>query len=83
MTVKAGQGDIVWVSFPAQSGTEQAGRRPAPVVQEEGIASIPTVLVVPITSNGRALGAKGRSVPPLFGSRSFHALQIRIHGHCC
>ena len=57
------RGDIVWVSLPAPAGTpgrEQFGTRPAIVVQQAaGYASLPTVLVVPLTSNRRTLRLPG------------------------
>ncbi|MBI4567091.1 MAG: type II toxin-antitoxin system PemK/MazF family toxin [Planctomycetes bacterium] len=65
MTLAVSQGDTVWISFPPQSGAEQAGRRPGLVVQADTAGHIPTVLVVPITSNQRALRFPGTlAVPP-------------------
>ncbi len=58
--MNVGQGEIYWVSFPATQGREQAGRRPALIVQSEPFSqSLPTVLVVPITSNLRATSFPG------------------------
>jgi mRNA interferase MazF len=49
------QGEIYWVAFPPSDGREQVGRRPALIVQgEKFLQSLPTVWVVPITSNLRA-----------------------------
>ena len=48
------RGDIHWIEFPASSAREQAGRRPAIIVQSESASALPTVFVVPLTSNLRA-----------------------------
>ena len=43
-------GDIYWVEFPAGSGHEQAGRRPAIVLQDDTYAGgLPTIIIVPLT----------------------------------
>ena len=43
-------GDIHWVELPALSGHEQAGRRPAIVLQDDAYAGgSPLVVVVPLT----------------------------------
>jgi len=48
-------GDIHWVELPIIGGREQAGRRPAIVLQEDGYAAaLPTTVVVLLTS---AIGA--------------------------
>ena len=48
-------GEIYWVAFPSSEGREQAGQRPALVIQEASLnLSLPTTLVVPITSNLKA-----------------------------
>ena len=58
MTIKPGA--IYWVSFPATEGKEQTGHRPAVIVQSEASAQIlPTVWVVPITSNLSAASFPG------------------------
>ena len=45
------QGEIWWVRIPFTGGHEQAGERPALIVQSDAaIAALPTVLVVPFTS---------------------------------
>jgi mRNA-degrading endonuclease toxin of MazEF toxin-antitoxin module len=46
-------GEIFWVEFPARGGRAQAGRRPAIVVQKE--KSLPTVLLIPLTTQQDAL----------------------------
>jgi mRNA interferase MazF len=49
------QGEIYWVSFPASDGREQAGQRPALIVQGDAwLQSLPTVWVVLVTSNLQA-----------------------------
>jgi mRNA interferase MazF len=50
-------GDLYWVELPVRGGHAQAGRRPAIIVQQ--ISSLPTVLVVPITSQQDALRFPG------------------------
>ena len=54
------QGDIYWVAFPTSEGREQAGRRPALIIQADPFnQSLPTVYVIPITSNLRAASFAG------------------------
>ncbi len=48
------QGDVVWVEFPAGEGRVQAGRRPA-VVLQDGALNLPTVAVIPLSSQFAAL----------------------------
>jgi len=50
-------GEIFWVEFPARGGRAQAGRRPAIVVQKE--KTLPTVLLVPLTTQQDALRFSG------------------------
>ncbi len=53
-------GDLHWVEFPARSGHAQSGRRPAIVMQNEAAsARLPTVLLVPITTQTDALRFPG------------------------
>jgi mRNA-degrading endonuclease toxin of MazEF toxin-antitoxin module len=53
-------GDVYWVEFPARGGHAQAGRRPAIVVQGSAAsARLPTVLLVPLTSQLDALRFPG------------------------
>ncbi len=47
-------GDIYLVEIPLSSGHEQAGLRPAIIVQEIGVEKMPTVLIVPLTSKLKA-----------------------------
>jgi mRNA interferase MazF len=44
-------GDIHWVQLPTANGHEQAGRRPAVILQDDQYAGgLPVVLVVPLTT---------------------------------
>jgi mRNA interferase MazF len=44
-------GDIHWIDLPPTNGREQAGRRPAVMVQEEEFAgSLPLALAIPLTA---------------------------------
>src|SRR5438093_12408975 len=53
-------GDVHWVDFPPRGGREQAGRRPAIVLQSESAsAALPTALCVPLTSQVDALRFPG------------------------
>lgn len=53
-------GEIYWVTFPARGGHEQAGRRPAIILQgASASALLPTVLVVPLTTQLDALRFPG------------------------
>lgn len=53
-------GDIYWVEFPTGAGRAQAGRRPAIVLQDEiAVAGLPTILVIPLTSQQDALRFPG------------------------
>jgi mRNA-degrading endonuclease toxin of MazEF toxin-antitoxin module len=53
-------GDICWVDFPAGAGRAQAGRRPAIVIQgAPASARLPTVIVIPFTSQQDALRFPG------------------------
>ena len=56
-------GDIHWVELPSSSGSEQHGRRPAIIVQDESYAGrLPTVLVVPLSTTRRALRFAGTTL---------------------
>ena len=53
-------GDIHWVEFPFANGREQQGRRPAIVAQNDAYAgSLPTTMVVPLSTTMRALRFAG------------------------
>ena len=49
-------GDIRWVELPDVGGREQAGRRPAIILQDDVYAaSLPTTIVIPLSSAIAAL----------------------------
>lgn len=48
------EGDIYFVEIPLSRGHEQAGLRPAIIVQAVGFEKLPTVLIVPLTSKLKA-----------------------------
>lgn len=48
------EGDIYLVEIPASGGHEQAGLRPAIIIQATGLEKLPTVLIVPLTSKIKA-----------------------------
>jgi len=48
------EGDIYTVEFPTTGEHEQAGIRPAIIMQAVGFESVPTVLIVPLTSKLKA-----------------------------
>ena len=50
-------GDVYWVEFPAREGRAQAGRRPAIVAQK--ISTLPTLLLIPLTTQQDALRFPG------------------------
>ena len=50
-------GEIFWVEFPSRGGRAQAGRRPAIILQKE--KNLPTVLLIPLTSQQDALRFPG------------------------
>lgn len=53
-------GAVHWVELPARGGHAQAGRRPAIIVQNPAVsAKLPTVLIVPLTSQQDALRFPG------------------------
>ncbi len=53
-------GDVCWVEFPYGAGRAQAGRRPAIVVQSMAASTaLPTVLVIPLTTQQDALRFPG------------------------
>ncbi len=53
-------GDVYWVEFPPRGGHAQAGRRPAIVLQSASrTAGLPTVLLVPLTTQLDALRFPG------------------------
>ncbi|HEX7174744.1 MAG TPA: type II toxin-antitoxin system PemK/MazF family toxin [Pyrinomonadaceae bacterium] len=46
-------GELRWVAMPARGGHAQTGRRPAIIVQQA--SALPTVLLIPLTSQQDAL----------------------------
>src|SRR5438445_618372 len=53
-------GDIYWVEFPSGAGRAQAGRRPSIVMQAvSATKSLPTILLMPLTSQLDALRFAG------------------------
>lgn len=50
-------GDLFWVELPSRGGRAQSGRRPALIVQRDFL--LPTVLVIPLTSQQDALRFSG------------------------
>lgn len=53
-------GDIHWVELPDAGGREQAGRRPAIVMQDDVYAgNLPTIIVIPLSSALTALRFPG------------------------
>jgi len=56
-------GDIHWIELPENDSKEQRGRRPAVILQEDGYgASLPTVIVVPLSSTRAALRFPGTAL---------------------
>ena len=54
------QGEVWRVRLPSIPGHTQAGERPAIIVQDDSfIRSLPTVLIVPLTSTAAALRFAG------------------------
>lgn len=47
-------GDVYLVEIPLSGGHEQAGQRPAIIVQTVASERLPTVLIVPLTSKQKA-----------------------------
>lgn len=53
-------GDIHWVELPHVGGREQAGRRPAIILQDDEYGgSLPTTIVVPLSTTMAALRFPG------------------------
>lgn len=53
-------GDIHWVELPPRGGHAQAGRRPAIIAQSDARAALlPTVLLIPLTTQTDALRFPG------------------------
>ena len=85
------RGDIHWIEFPPSPTREQAGQRPAITLHAETGPSLPTVFVVPLTTNPRAArfagtfaiqasprnGLQERSVILAFQLRAIDSSRIR------
>jgi mRNA-degrading endonuclease toxin of MazEF toxin-antitoxin module len=57
------KGDVHWVEFPARGGHAQAGRRPAIIMQGASASErLPTVLIVPLTTQQDALRFPGTTL---------------------
>jgi mRNA interferase MazF len=53
-------GEVYWVDFPVRGGHAQAGRRPGIIVQSSSrAAGLPTVLLIPLTTQMDALRFPG------------------------
>lgn len=53
-------GEICWAELPFLDGREQSGRRPCVILQDDGYAAkLPTVLLIPVTSNKTAFRFAG------------------------
>ena len=56
-------GEVRWVELVSTGGHAQKGRRPAVIVQSQKVSTrIPTVLVVPLTSQVGALRFPGKAL---------------------
>jgi len=56
-------GDVHWVELPDNDGKEQRGRRPVVILQDDSYgSSLPTVLVVPLSSTRAALRFPGTAL---------------------
>ena len=64
------RGDIVWTDFGEPRGSEPAKTRPAVVIQDDWLlaTTIPTVIVVPLTSNLRLEVFPGNVLIPALAS---------------
>jgi mRNA-degrading endonuclease toxin of MazEF toxin-antitoxin module len=72
-------GEIHWVELPDSGGREQAGRRPAIVIQNDDYAgSLPMVLVVPLSNAIAALRFPGTA--PIKADKSSG---LRIDSELC
>lgn len=72
------RGDIHWIEFPASSAREQAGRRPAIIAQSDTTPSLPTVFVVPLTSNPRASRFPGTFEVEASASSGLHVRSVAL-----
>jgi len=52
-------GDLHWVQMPGSGGHAQAGRRPAIIMQSKSVRSLPTTLIIPLTTQLGAIRFPG------------------------
>jgi mRNA-degrading endonuclease toxin of MazEF toxin-antitoxin module len=72
-------GEVHWVEFPARGGHAQAGRRPAIVVQGRAASlSLPTVLLVPLTSQLDALRFPGTVLVEADTQNGLHRASVAL-----
>lgn len=72
-------GEVYWVEFPGGAGRAQAGRRPAVVVQSlQASARLPTVLMVPLTTQQDALRFPGTVLVEPDGSNRLTRLSVAL-----
>lgn len=69
-------GELCWVGLPARGGRAQAGRRPAVVVQQT--TSLPTVLLIPLTSQQDALRFAGTVLVEPDGQNGLHRPSVAL-----
>jgi mRNA interferase MazF len=73
------RGEIWWVQLPFTSGRVQAGLRPAVIVQHDRhTAPLPTVLIVPFTSNLRTRRFPGTLVVQPDGRNGLTAPSVAL-----
>ena len=54
--------DLFWVTLPDRGGREQRGRRPAVIWQDTDIFKLPTVLIIPFSTQLDALRFGGTTL---------------------
>jgi mRNA interferase MazF len=72
-------GDVCWVEFPARGGHAQAGRRPAIIAQTDTYAArLPTVLLIPLTSQMDALRFPGTVLVEADSRNGLHRASVAL-----
>ena len=72
-------GDIHWVELPDVGGREQAGRRPAIIMQDDGFAgSLPTSIVLPLSSAMAALRFPGTAQVKAIGNSGLRSDSVAL-----
>ncbi|HYV36933.1 MAG TPA: type II toxin-antitoxin system PemK/MazF family toxin [Gemmataceae bacterium] len=72
-------GQVHWVEFPGGAGRAQAGRRPAIVVQgKKANSSLPTVLLIPLTTQQDALRFPGTVLVETDASNGLHQMSVAL-----